>query len=166
MKKLAAFLLSICFFLSLLSAQTASYDDIEFPQWSKDLRRTEIITFGSLPFVTMWTTMAYSGYKYGRLSNPFDKSTSNFTTQDQKNIMATSAMICIGLGLIDLTVSLIRRHYNKRNTVSAYQEYVVMPLSKEFEIKNDDLQTDEIVLPLEKDELPEYFLPEMENTLQ
>ncbi len=167
MKKIAALFVVISMFFSSVFAQNSNYDDIEFPQWAKDLRRTEIITFGSLPFVTMWTSMAYSGYKYGKLTNPFDKSTSGYTTQDQKNIMATSALICVGLGLIDLTVSIIRRNSaKKRNVTSSHQEFIVLPLSKEFEINKNESQDENNSIPLEEQESEEYFLPEMETTLQ
>ena len=46
------------------------YEEDEFPQTLKDIRRFEIITIGALPFVTLDTTLAYSTYRYAR--NDFD----------------------------------------------------------------------------------------------
>lgn len=89
--------------------EVSSYDDIKFPQWVRDLRRTEIITFGSLPFVTLWTTVGYSLYEYGELRNPLDKSTDSFTETDQWRVIKISAVTCIALGLADLTINLISR---------------------------------------------------------
>jgi hypothetical protein len=40
------------------SAGTSSVDEIQFPQWSKDLRRGEIIAFGTLPFSWLVSTIA------------------------------------------------------------------------------------------------------------
>ena len=42
------------------------YDDKEFPQTLKDLRRFEIITLGALPFVTLDTTLVYSTIRYAK----------------------------------------------------------------------------------------------------
>lgn len=108
--------MSILLFFSLApqrlcAAESASsnYSDINFPQWARDLRRTEIITFGSLPFVTLWTTVGYSLYEYGEFRNPLDKSTDDFTEDDQWKIIKISAATCIALGLTDLTINLISR---------------------------------------------------------
>lgn len=96
------------------TSSSTNYDDIHFPQWVRDVRRTEIITFGSLPFVTLWTTVGYSLGKYGKFKNPLDKSTSSFTEDDQWNIIAISAATCVGLGLTDLTINLILRSQKQR----------------------------------------------------
>ncbi len=37
----------------------------EFPLWAKDLRRAEIITFGSLPFTLFFSTIAMDTYLWG-----------------------------------------------------------------------------------------------------
>ena len=116
MKRLFVSILLFFFIFSFLpqgafadSSSSTNYDDIEFPQWAKDLRRTEIITFGSLPFVTLWTTVGYSLYEYGEFRNPLDKSTDGFTEDDQWNIIKISAATCLALGLTDLTINLISR---------------------------------------------------------
>lgn len=95
-------------------ADDTGYADIKFPQWAHDVRRTSIITFGSLPFVTIWATLAYSELAYGEFHNPFDKSADGFTTEDQKAIMQLAAVTCVGLGLTDLAVTLVRRVLRKR----------------------------------------------------
>ena len=57
------------------------YDFSAAPQWAKDLRRAEIITLGSVPFVTMGVTFSYSLYRYfahgmnsAYIPNPFAQS--------------------------------------------------------------------------------------------
>lgn len=37
----------------------------EFPLWAKDLRRAEIITFGSFPFTLLFSTIAMDTYLWG-----------------------------------------------------------------------------------------------------
>ncbi len=121
MKKLILLITAILLTVSpaFSDTSTTSYDDIDFPQWTKDLRRTEIITFGSLPFVTIWATVGYNLYQYGEFRNPLNKSADGFTADDQKTIVAISAATCIGLGLFDLTLNLIQRsakeHKAKKN---------------------------------------------------
>jgi len=57
------FVLLFCFCLSGLFAQSTDpqmtstqFDMTGFPQWSKDLRRAEIIAFGSFPLMYLFTT--------------------------------------------------------------------------------------------------------------
>lgn len=94
-----------------------TYDDINFPQWTLDLRRTEIITFGSLPFVTLWTTFGYSFATYNEFRNPLQKNNGAFTEDDQKKVLMISACISLGLGVIDLLINLIQRSYSKKAIV-------------------------------------------------
>jgi hypothetical protein len=50
----------------LLSAQTTSKDPepLDLPQWVKDLRRAEIVAFGSLPFTIFFATTAMDTFRY------------------------------------------------------------------------------------------------------
>lgn len=152
-------------------SNSGTYDDITFPQWAKDLRRTEIITFGSLPFVTLWTTMLYSLAVKGTFTNPFDKSTSSFSEADQWTIIKISAATCVGLGLTDLVISLIRRNAmekqalkNKKTdafTITPYSQmeknfpFEELPPPDDNEEKNGADQT----------ALPEYFFEGMMDAI-
>jgi hypothetical protein len=58
--------------LSCLSAQSSAsqptlpavqFDTSEFPQWAKDLRRGEIVAFGSFPFAFFFATMSVDLYR-------------------------------------------------------------------------------------------------------
>ena len=73
MKKALIFLIVFLSFYSLskLSAQTATesmpsmeFDMTEFPQWTKDLRRAEIIAFGSFPFMYFFSNFAFDTYRW------------------------------------------------------------------------------------------------------
>ncbi len=102
------------------------YAEDEFPQWAKDLRRTEIITFGSMPFVTIGVTMGYGGYLYfskqtSSFPNPFSKGDSSFTEEQQINILCLSSLISVGLGVTDLIVNIIQRN-NKQRKLDLIQQ--------------------------------------------
>ena len=153
MKRIFLTLISIFLLFSLapssLHADTAAnFDDIEFPQWAKDLRRTEIITFGSLPFVTLWTTVGYSLYEYGEFRNPLDKSTDSFTEDDQWKIIKISAATCLALGLTDLTINLITRA-QKESRLRKLREMQAFTITPESQLKRNDLP------PVREDETDE-----------
>ncbi|MBQ3825400.1 MAG: hypothetical protein II811_04630 [Spirochaetaceae bacterium] len=113
------------------SAEAEPYTKEEFPQWAHDLRRTEIITFGSLPFVLLQSTIIYSFWRYydndyssSYVPNPLANSSegAGLDENEQKMLLATSAAISVGLGLIDFTVQLIRRYSKKRKAQRLQQE--------------------------------------------
>ena len=108
------------------STTAEPYAQNEFPQWAYDLRRTEIISFGSLPFVTLGVTLGMGTYKYatGAISsfpNPFNKSSSTYTTDEQVQIIELSSAISVGLGITDLVINLIQRS-NKERRLKKIQE--------------------------------------------
>ena len=113
------------------TTSTTSYDDINFPQWAKDLRRTEIITFGSLPFVTLWTSMGYGLAVQGTFHNPLDKSSSDYSESEQKQIIAIAAAASVGLGLTDLIINLIVRSLKKSRQNKIQKTILVVPFSEQ-----------------------------------
>ncbi len=128
MKKTICCLFLCISFFSLLFGETKEavpYSKDEFPPWVLDARRTEIITLGSLPFVTLLTTLGYSCYRYvdhdfslAYLPNPFAKTSdsANLDTDEQLLIMGASALFCVGLGLTDLCYNIIRRNSIRKNS--------------------------------------------------
>lgn len=103
------------------------YTKDEFPGWLQDMRRAEIVSLGSLPFVTLGVTLGYSLYRYfshdmnpDYFPNPFAKSSSaaRLTTDEQLGILFTSLGVAAVVGITDFTISSIQRY--KRN--KAYQE--------------------------------------------
>ena len=114
-----------CVFLSfpIMAAEPTvtiePYTRDEFPDWLHDLRRAEIVSLGSLPFVTLGVTLSYSLYRYfshdmnpDYFPNPFAKSSSaaRLTTDEQLGILFTSLGISAAVGVIDFTISTIQRH--------------------------------------------------------
>ena len=112
------------------------YEDDEFPQTLKDIRRFEIITIGALPFVTLDTTLVYSNYRYYR--HDFDDaykpdifSAASYTQDEQKGIILTSVGICVGIGITDLVVQLIKRGIKKKKPQINYDDIAVIPISED-----------------------------------
>ena len=183
MKKFVRTLLLLFLVFSLGTQQlfaedssSATYDDINFPQWVRDLRRTEIITLGSLPFVTLWATVGYSLYEYGEFRNPLDKSTDGFTEDDQWKIIKMSAATCVALGLTDLTINLIARarKESRLKKEREMQPFTVTPMSQ-LERKNpppleeeSDEQAEERLKreqEMESKPRPEHFIEGVESPL-
>ena len=121
MKK--AFLISALVFSLVLPVSAATttsssttpeeYQPHEFPQWAHDLRRTEIIAFGSLPFVTMGVSLLYSTYLFytgeeSSFLNPLTIADS-FSSDQQINILKISVGVSAVLGLVDLGITVLRR---------------------------------------------------------
>ncbi len=131
------------------------YAKDELPQSIKDLRRFEIITLGALPFVTLDTTLAYSTYRYGKHDfsdeyKPDIFSKSNFTQDEQRGIIITSVGICVGIGITDLVIQLIKRSAKKKRErqIITYDDISVVPLS-------EDPEASEIPLPQQPEEIEE-----------
>ncbi len=128
------------------------YTKDEFPGWLQDMRRAEIVSLGSLPFVTLGVTLGYSLYRYfshdmnpDYFPNPFAKSSSaaRLTTDEQLGILFTSLGVAAVVGITDFTISSIQRH--KRN--KAYQELnrgavEIIPLDEET-VSQDDFPAQE-----------------------
>lgn len=132
------------------------YDNDELPQTMKDIRRFEIITLGALPFVTLDTTLAYSTWRY--VQHDFDAAyqpdifaASSFSQEEQLNLILTSFGVCIGIGLTDLIVQIIKRSNKKRKAQINYDDISIIPISEdedaqiiplpsELENKNEEVE--------------------------
>lgn len=170
-KRLIAKILIVSLFLNfslpLFSEDTSpkAYDDDEFPQTLKDIRRFEIITLGALPFVTLDTTLAYSTYRYAK--NDFDDaykpdifSPSSFTQEEQKKIILTSVGICAGIGLTDLIVQIIKRSVKKKKRQINYDDISIIPIAEDQDasiipLPSDQPDSDSEALPDEVQEIEE-----------
>jgi|WetSurMetagenome_2_1015567.scaffolds.fasta_scaffold88100_3 hypothetical protein len=118
----------------------APYTENEFPQFMKDLRRTEIITLGSMPFITLDTTFAYSLIRYWQndfssayTPNPFAKTSDSngFSENEQRGILLTSFCICAGIGLTDLTFNLIKRAIGNRKEINEKRNIKITPIEED-----------------------------------
>ncbi|MCR5188356.1 MAG: hypothetical protein K6C97_05425 [Treponema sp.] len=114
------------------------YKEEEFPQGLKDLRRFEIVSLGAMPFVTLNTSLVYSGIRYGTHNfdsayapNPF--AASSYTTEEQREILLTSLAISVGIGLADYIIQLVKRYKKNRQDQLAREDLYIMPLAEDPE---------------------------------
>lgn len=126
------------------------YEEAEFPQWAKDVRRLEIVSLGSVPFAALTVTLGYGAYLYysgssDSFPNPFDKN-SAFSEGDQMKLFCISLGAGAAIGLADLAVNLIKRHTEKKRLekIKASQDQIlVIPLHS----SPDEEQQEEIPEP-------------------
>lgn len=117
----AIFLFLIC---GLIFAQSSEkkdttpepYTEEEFPELIHDLRRFEIITLGSMPFVTMDAAIVYNGYKYfTRKADKFNPlATADYEPAEMKKIIITSLCVSAGIGLTDFVIRFIKREFSQK----------------------------------------------------
>ena len=101
----------LLFFISGVSAIYADqnntpepYEEDEFPQWLKDLRRAEIIFFGSIPFSIFLSIEGYQFYRYFSHDMnsdyapwPFQSSEAPAYTYEEQLIIIGTALIISGI---------------------------------------------------------------------
>ncbi len=142
------FLFSIVNLFYAESVEAEPYGNDEFPQWAKDIRRTEIVMFGSLPFTTLLVSLGYGAYMYNTnqvedFPSPFNLSI--YTEEQQKNLFLISLGVSAGIGLTDLTVNLIKRSsiefVVRRQKASQNVTVIPIPEQKTQDETNDDSDT-------------------------
>ena len=133
MKKIVFLLVLLVFFISLkpLWAQTSSsdssmisyqFDMSSFPQWTRDLRRGEIVAFGSFPFMYFFSNFAIDIY---RCANngwdrryapwPFDSAGSIGKDQDERILtLGVAAGSAVVVALIDYGIERYKRSKRER----------------------------------------------------
>lgn len=126
MKRITAVLVMVCYSACIIYSQTPPktkvipepYLQEEFPSWTHQLRRSEIITLGSLPFTTLGITTVYGLFRYitngfnrEYIPNPLAKSSSaaNLNEDEQKKIVIASISASLLVGIIDLVITLIKQ---------------------------------------------------------
>jgi hypothetical protein len=94
------------------STDPEPYNQNEFSQPLQDLRRFEIITLGSMPFVTMDTAIVFNGIKFAtgksQTFNPL--ATADYSPQEMKTVILTSLCISAGIGITDFVIRVIKRN--------------------------------------------------------
>ncbi len=123
------------------------YTKEQIPNWAKDIRRTEIITLGSLPFVTIGVTMGYSFYRvfsndmnFSYFINPLSSSASaSLSEEEQKGLIISSVCISALIGLTDLTINFIQRKISEKKEVELEKGSVIIePVLPEIIEENEE----------------------------
>jgi len=109
------------------------YGPAEFPDWQRDLRRAEILSFGALPFVTFVSSIYYDVYRYysndrqeGYLPWPLKKSENaiGLSEAEQKNIVFYSASISVGVAIFDFGYRTMKRAIQNSKAEKRNQGYI------------------------------------------
>ena len=118
-----------------------SYSDNEIPSWVHDTRRFSIISFGSIPFTMLSTTLGYSVYRYCEngfdpdyIPNPFPTSSeeSKLNSDEQIVILITGASLGLVIGITDLIVNKINENKETKQKQKEIEETIkITPLSNE-----------------------------------
>ena len=91
------------------------YKRDEFPQWTLDLRRAEIVTIGSLPLSFMFTALAYDVYKSA--ASGFDPQVpfgSSRTQDDIIKLLVISSSVSLAIGITDFIIHQVKRSNTRK----------------------------------------------------
>jgi hypothetical protein len=103
---------------------SGAFDTSDFPQWAKDLRRWEIVAFGSLPFTMFYTTFTMDMRRWndangmsmseaGRRYAPWPLKSAGAVLMDSGEFvqaLKTAAYISVGIAFTDLIIVKIKRY--------------------------------------------------------
>jgi hypothetical protein len=110
---------------SRVSAQN-SFDTAGFPQWAKDLRRFEIVAFGSYPFTIFFTTTGMDLYRWNanngmnmndRRYAPWPLKSTGAVEMDKEEYIKTmtiAAGASVAVALVDYLIVKIKRNKARR----------------------------------------------------
>jgi len=91
------------------STEPLPYEDVEFSQWSHDLRRFEVIFFGSVPLTYILTNLIYDFSLYA--SHDFNSEYRMGTSTDQEDVqikLITSLSLSAGIAAADFVIAQIK----------------------------------------------------------
>ncbi len=148
----------------VFSETAEPYEKDEFPGILHDIRRAEIITLGSMPFITFSATLGYSFGKYASHNfdssyfvNPFSSTDENsFSTDEQVGILLTSLGISAGIGLTDFIVHAVKRSNRQRK----------LKKQKNTEIQINPIMEDPSATKIEPPKNIEIGIPENEESIE
>ncbi|GHU42896.1 hypothetical protein FACS1894190_12750 [Spirochaetia bacterium] len=152
------FLVLVIFFVSALPvfSQTASEkaaaliqpDEQEFPQWALDLRRAEIIMFGSLPFAWFIATLGVDLYRSathdwirGYWPWPLKENTVPMTNDEYFMCIGIAAGIAVTISVVDFFINTSKRN---KVRVDKWKDIPGKPIIIRTPMTNENVQPPEI----------------------
>ncbi|MDR2020608.1 MAG: hypothetical protein LBQ14_07585 [Treponema sp.] len=104
---------------------STEFDTSEFPLWAKDLRRAEIVAFGSLPFTMFFTTFAMDTFRFANNGAnfryapwPFKSAGAvDMNSQERTQTIITAAAASVVIALVDYLI--VRHKRSKAEEASA-----------------------------------------------
>ena len=118
--------------LSTTNSTTSTFDMTGFPQWAKDIRRFDIIAFGSFPFSMFFVSFTMDMIRWGN-ANGFDMSEHGrryapwpaksaaaieMTNNEYVQVLLLSAGVSVGIALLDLIIINTKRKKERRRLES------------------------------------------------
>ncbi|MDR2542313.1 MAG: hypothetical protein LBC80_02545 [Treponema sp.] len=134
------------------------FDVTGFPQWAKDLRRWNIITFGVFPFSMFFVTFATDMVRWGdtgytdRRYAPWPLKSAGaveMTSNEYRRTVLTAAGVSVTVALIDLLIVKIKRDKERRRIEGIPTGTVTIERRSIFPIIDDDEEEDEYGIPEE-----------------
>jgi hypothetical protein len=104
------------------SKAAIKYDPAEFPQWLRDVRRFDVITFGAFPFAFFTTTFIIDSVRYIQHDQdmkyaPWPLKSAGaieMTTDEKLRVVGISAALAASVALVDFVVIRIKRSKQKK----------------------------------------------------
>jgi len=148
------------------SETSGNFDTKEFPQWAKDLRRWDIIAFGSYPFA-MFTVSFITDMVRWKKENDMDFSSDGrkyapwpfksagaveWTKEEFEKVIWQAAVVSAAIAVIDLVIVLIKRNIERRRIESRARGTITVNKIQE-EIEEKDIL--DIIEEIEENEVEE-----------
>jgi hypothetical protein len=125
---------------------TPNEDAVEWPQFAKDIRRFDVISFGVFPFAYLLTGIGYdlirsAQHDWDTAYYPWPvKGSAEWTSDDYRKVLLGSAIVSLSVAAIDLTIVWIkRRAAGKREEARSRPETEIRrtPLYETYEENGD-----------------------------
>jgi hypothetical protein len=114
------------------SSTTTVFDTLNFPQWARDLRRWDIIAFGSFPFSMFFVTFLTDMIRWNNANNmdfsaegrryapwPFKSAGAVEMTNDEyARTILLAAGLSVAIAFVDLIIVRVRRNNERRRIES------------------------------------------------
>jgi hypothetical protein len=136
-----------------------AFDTSGFPQWAKDLRRWEIVAFGSIPFTMFFTTFGMDMYRWsnangmdmseeGRRYAPWPLKSAGADVMDSgefEKVLKIAACLSVGIAFTDLIIVKIKRYKAQKKAEALPAGTAIIkrkPLHEEAPVDQDGNNTD------------------------
>jgi hypothetical protein len=124
------------------------YDAGEFPQWAKDLRRFEVIAFGSFPFAFFTASFItdsarFFQHNYNMAYAPWPLKPAGAydpTTEEKLTTIGAAVALSISVAVIDFIIVQIKRHKQRKAYTQPADNPIIIrsPMEKEKREKTEE----------------------------
>jgi len=160
----------------LLQAQTDAapsiFESDKVPQWVKDMRRWEIVAFGSIPFTMLTATFAVDMYRWktangmdfsseGRRYAPWPMKSAGAIVMEKKEqemVFIIAAGLSVGIAVADQVIYQIKRNRARKRAEALPVGTVIVtkkPWGEETPEEQDNINADDEAVPIIPEPSPE-----------